>query len=204
MPLEQGQGSGDFREISGRVHLLHMGIRNTWGQLVSDAFSQNNPSIITTPANVSTTLPRGVRGVLSGSIAFTRPDAGNGLHGGPVQVGAAYVDGIRPLGIFLNDAVGNPYENTPAVGSERGPFVNGMATIATGLWETNQQIGGSALLTYAVGNRLYASVNGLLTNHIDDAYEYQVVMDPDNVTCVGVVRVAPDSRNTLMVLDMRI
>jgi len=204
MPLEQGQGSGDFREISGRVHLFHLGTRNTWGQLTADSFSQSNPPIVTTLANISSQLPTGIPGILSGSVAFTRPDAGNGFHGGPVQVGAAYVDGIRPLGIFLNDAVGNPYENKPAVASERGPFVNGMATIGVGLWETQEQIGGSASLTYNVGDRLFASVNGLLTNRIDDAYEYQVVADPDNVTCMGVVRVAPDSLNTLLVLNLRV
>lgn len=205
MPLAQGQGSGDFREISGRVHLLHMGVRNSWGQLATDAFTQVNPPIITASANRSTLLANVTTvGVLSGSVAFTRPDAGNGLHGGPVQVGAAYIDRMRPLGVFLNDAVGNPYENQPARGSERGPFVNGMATIGVALWETQRQIGGSAALTYAMGDHLYASVNGLLTNRMEDAYEYQVVADPDNVTLIGIVRVAPDANNDLMVLNMRI
>lgn len=202
MPLALGQGSGDFRETSGRVQIFHLGIRNTWGILTPDAFTQVNPPII--PNKVSTTLAGITRiGVLGGSIAFTRPDAGNGYHGGPIKVSGAYVNGQRPLGLFLNDAIGNPYENTPGVASRRGTFINGQATVGVTLWETQEQIGVGAI-TYEIGDRLYASVNGLLTNQIQDSYEYQVVADPNNVTVIGVVRVVPDSQNSLMVLDMRI
>ncbi len=145
-------------------------------------------------------------GVLGASIAFTRPDAGNGYHGGPVQVGAAYVAGQKPLGIFINDAIGNAFENTPGVASNRGPYFSGQGALGVSLWETQVQIGGSAALTYASGDNLYASVNGLLTNRIQDAYEYNVAgqNDPDFVTIVGVVRVAPDADNSLLVLDLRV
>ena len=205
MPLAQGQGSGDFAETSGRIHLFHMGIRNAMGILTADAFTQATPPIVTTTANVSTTLAGITKaGVLGATVAFTRPDAGNGYHGGPVQVGAAYVAGQKPLGLFINDAVGNAFENTPGVASGRGPYVSGQGVVGVTLWETQQQIGGSAALTYAAGDPLYASVNGLLTNRIDDAYEYQVVADPDNVTIMGILRVAPDADNSLMVLDLRV
>jgi hypothetical protein len=207
MALNQGQGSGDFAEMSGRIHLFHMGIRNSMGILTADAFTQANPPIVTTAANVSTTLS-GISkvGVLGASVAFTRPDAGNGYHGGPVQVGSAYVAGQKPLGLFLNDAVGNAYENTPGVASGRGPYASGQGVVGVSLWETQQQVGGSAALTYASGDELYASVNGLLTNRIEDAYEYNVVgqNDPDFVTIVGILKVAPDANNSLMVLDLRI
>lgn len=208
MPLTLGQGSGDFRETSARIHLLHVGTRNALGMATPDAFTQANPVIVTTTANISTTLSSAgltaKKGVLAASVAFTRPDAGNGFHGGPVQVAAAYVAGQKPLGLFLNDALGNAFENTPGVASGRAPYVCGMATVGVALWETQRQIGGSTALTYAVGDRLYASVNGLLTNRIEDAYEYQVVADPDNVTVMGVVKVAPDANNTLMILDLRV
>ena len=207
MPLSLGQGSGDFGEASGRVQLYHVGIRNSLGVLSADAFTQANPPIVTAAANVSTTLT-GITssGVLSGSIAFTRPDSGNGHHGGPVQVAAAYVPGQKPLGIFLNDAVGNAYENTPGVASGRGPYLSGQGTIGVQLWETQHQITGSAAITYAVGDFLYASVNGLLTNVQEDAYQWQVPAqnDPDFLTLVGVVKVAPDADNSLMVLDLRV
>lgn len=204
MPLQLGQGSGDFRETSGRVQLFHMGIRNSLGILTADAFTQDTPPIVTAAANKSTMLS-GItkKGVLGGTVAFTRPDIGNGYHGGPVQVGAAYVAGQKPLGIFINDALGNPFENTPGVASGRGPYINGMASVGVTLWETQQQVGGSGALTYAAGDKLYASVNGLLTNVHDDAYEYNVAGNPEP-TVVGIVKVAPDANNSLLVLDMRI
>ena len=205
MPLSLGQGSGDFGETSGRVQLYHMGIRNSLGVLSADAFTQATPPIVTAAANVSTTLA-GISktGVLSASVAFTRPDSGNGHHGGAVQVGAAYVAGLKPLGIFLNDAVGNAFENTPGVASGRGPYVSGQGSIGVQLWETQQQISGNAALTYAVGDALYASVNGLLTNRAADAYEWQVTAALESITLMGIVKVAPDADNSLMVLDLRV
>jgi hypothetical protein len=207
MPLALGQGSGDFAETSGRVQLFHVGVRNSMGILTPDAFTQANPPVVTTTANVSTTLS-GVTsvGVLGASVAFTRPDIGNGYHGGPILVGAAYVAAQKPLGVFINDAIGNAFENTPGVASNRGPYVCGMGAVGVSLWETQIQIGASTALTYAAGDNLYASVNGLLTNRIEDAYQYNVAgqNDPDFVTIMGVVRVAPDANNSLMVLDLRV
>lgn len=208
MPLSLGQGSGDFRETSARVQLLHVGIRNSLGILTADAFTKDNPGIVTTAANKSTTLA-GVtkKGVLGGSVAFTRPDAGNGYIGGPVQVGAAYVAGQKPLGLFLNDALGNSFENTPGVASGRGPYVCGQSVVGVSIWETQIQVGANTALTYAAGDELYASVNGYLTNRIQDAYEYNV--DAGNVpvneiTTLGVVLVAPDANNSLMVVQLRV
>lgn len=207
MPLVLGQGSGDFAETSSRVQIFHLGYRNSLGIATADAFTQANPPIVVTAANVSTTLAGITRvGVLGATIAFTRPDAGNGFHGGPIQVGAAYVAPQKPLGLFLNDAVGNPFENTPGVASGRAPYFAGQGAVGVTIWETQQQIGGSGALTYAAGDFLYASVNGLLTNRIEDAYQWNVAAqnDPDFVTIVGVLKVAPDANNSLMVLDLRV
>jgi len=207
MPLALGQGSGDFRETSGRVHLFHMGIRNSLGILTADAFTQANPPVVTATANKSTTLTGITKtGVLGASVAFTRKDAGNGYHGGPIQVGSAYVTDQKPLGLFINDAVGNAFENTPGVASGRGPYVHGLAVVGVTLWETQRQIGGSTGLAYASGDFLYASVNGLLTNRVEDAYQYNVPAqnDRDFVTIMGVVLVAPDANNSFMVLDLRV
>lgn len=205
MPLAQGQGSGDFAETSGRIHLFHMGIRNAMGILSADAFTQATPPIVVTAANVSTTLAGITKaGVLGATVAFTRPDAGNGYHGGAAQIAAAYDANVKPLGLFINDAVGNAFENTPGVASGRGPYVSGQGVVGVTLWETQQQIGGSGALTYSAGDPLYASVNGLLTNRPEDAYEWQVVAALESITLMGVVRVAPDADNSLMVLDLRV
>lgn len=207
LPALGGQGSGDFAETSGRVQLLHMGIRNSVGVLTPDAFTQDNPPVVVTSANVSTTLT-GItsKGVLGGSVAFTRSDIGNGFIGGPVLVSTNHVATIVPLGIFINDAVGNAFENTPGVASNRGPYVSGQAVAAIALWETQQQQGGSTALVYTIGDKLYASSNGLLTNRIEDSYEWNVASqnDPDFVTVMGVLKVAPDADNDLMVVDLRV
>ena len=206
MPMQHGQGSGDFRETSGRVQIFHEGIRTSWGVLTADAFTQSNPTIVTTTANVSSTLT-GItkKGVLGASVAFTRPDAGNGYHGGPVQVAAAYAAGQRPLGVFINDALGNPFENTPGVASGRGPYLCGRGTLGVALWESQQQLSASTTLTYTAGNLLYASVNGFLTNRVEDSYEYKANGDSAAAaTILGVVKVAPDANNHLLVFDLRV
>lgn len=198
-----GQGSGDFRETSGRVHLFHMGTRNSVGVLTADAFTQANPPVVTTTANVSTTLA-GItkKGVLGSSVAFTRPDAGNGFHGGPVKVAGSYVVGQKPLGVFINDSLGNPFENTPGVASGRGPYVCGMATIGLTLYETQHQKTGSAAISYTVGEKVYASVNGLMTNVVEDGYEDNASAGTN--TLMGIVKVAPDANNSLLVIDLRV
>jgi hypothetical protein len=203
MPLSIGQGSGDFRETSGRVQIFHEGIRNSLGILSADAFTQSNPPVVTTTANVSTKLA-GItkKGVLGGTVAFTRPDAGNGYHGGPVLISAAYSVTLKVLGIFINDALGNPYENTPGIASGRGPYLCGRGTVGLSLWETQNQASGSAAITYAPGNLLYASSNGLVTNVNADGYEQQASSGTN--TIIGIVKVAPDANNDLMVVDLRI
>lgn len=209
-----GQGSGDFRETSGRVQLLHVVTRNSVGVLTPDAFTQANPPVITTASAKSTTLATITKvGVLGGTVAFTRPDYGNGFHGGPVvTAGPTYLAGLKPLGIFINDALGNAFENTPGVASGRGPYVCGSgSTVACSIYETKSQglSGGPAIgtaFTYAVGDKLYASANGLLTNLLTDAYEYNVAGQNDIkfVTVLGVVKVAPDANSSLLVFDLRV
>jgi hypothetical protein len=208
-----GQGSGDFRETSGRVQLLHVVTRNSQGALTPDAFTQANPPVITTASGKSTTLATITKvGVLGGTIAFTRPDFGNGYHGGPTLVSSAYVAGQKPLGIFINDSIGNAFENTPGIASGKGPYVCGSgSTVADAIYETKSQglSGGPAIgtaITYNPGDKLFASANGLVTNVLTDAYEYNVAGQGSLpfVTAIGVVKVAPDANSSLLVFDVRV
>lgn len=205
-----GQSSGDFRETSGRVQLLHVVTRNSVGILTSDAFTQANPPVVTDPATVSTTLAGITKtGVLGGSIAFTRPDGGNNHHGGPIKVGGHYVAGYLPLGIYINDSLGNAFENTPGVASGRGPYVCGSGScVGVSIYETKILLGNNAgdPILYHVGEKLWASCNGYLTNVLADAYEFNVGGQGaiEFVTLMGVVKCAPDSTSSLLVLDMRV
>jgi hypothetical protein len=100
-------------------------VRNTVGILTDDAFTQSNGPIVTytaTIANTSAGYNSSVLGVLSGSVAFARPDAGDNYVGGPVA--AVGTSGVRPLGVFINTAAGNDFENQPAVASGKGPYVS--------------------------------------------------------------------------------
>lgn len=204
MPM-YGQSSGDFKETSGRVQLFHAPTRNSVGALTADAFTQSNPVVYTSSNVKSTTLASVTKvGVLGGSVAFTRPASGNNVIGGPaVNAGPAFLAGIKPLGIFINDAVGNAYENTPGVASGRGPYLSGYGTIGVTIYETAQLQGGGAgtALVYAAGDFLYGSANGLLTNRAADSYETLQGATP---TILGIVKAAPDASTPMLVLDLRV
>lgn len=214
-----GQASGDFRLSQGALRILYSVIRgDTVPSLAADGFTQSNPSVVTTASAVSTTLPANVKsGVLGGSVAFVRPDVGENTVGGAALDGANYIANTRPLGLFLNDAAGNANENTPGVASGKGPFLRG-GSAGVKIYETQQQttVGGGSVgtaLTYAVGERLYASVNGLLTNRWQDSYETQWInaatsgsgaggaaIEPD-VTVMGIVTAPPDAASSEMFLQ---
>jgi len=207
-----GQSSGDFKETSGRVQLFHVVTRNSLGVLTPDAFTQANPPVVTNVLGKSSTLTNITKvGVLGGTLAFTRPDVGNGYHGGPVAPGGVYAAGQRPLGFFLNDSIGNAFENTPGVASGRGPYVCGSGScVGLSVYETKSQglSGGPAIgtaLIWAVGDKVYASANGLATNNILDAYERNVVAATNaDVTLIGIVKVIPDANSALLALDLRV
>lgn len=193
MAYSLGQASGGWTESSSALRILNVGIRNTLSVLTDDAFTQANPCGVTDAATISSQVDTTAVGVLSGSVAFARPDAGSDAQyvGGPgsdaTQDGLTYDQfiGYRPLGLFINSANGNAFENQPGVASGVGPFVCGGGTYGCSLYET-QAIGANSLATaivagddlvYTVGMPLVASRNGFLMpglldngtaiNHVD-------------------------------------
>lgn len=193
-----GQASGGFSESSSALRILHVGVRNTIGQLTDDSFTQSNP-MFGTSATEAPGLLTNVLGVLSGSIAFARPDAGDNYHGG-VGDDAGGEKGTRVLGVFINNASGNAFENLPGVASNRGPYVSAQGTYANRLYESRKITNGNALaIAYAPGVELVASRNGFLTssdaanNHANDA-----------TTVIGIVKITPDSISPELVYDQRI
>lgn len=211
-----GQASGDFRLSQGALRILYSVIKDSISVLAPDGFTQLNPNVVVATANKSTTLPSNVkRGVLGGSVAFTRPDVGSNTVGGALLVATAYVAKTRPLGLFINDGLGNSFENAPAVASNKCPHLRGGA-VGLKIYETQIQIGASTALTYSVGDKLYASVNGLLTNRWQDSYEAQWItvattgsgaggaaIEPD-VTRMGTVLSIPDSSSAEMFLALNV
>jgi hypothetical protein len=210
MPFANGGiSSGDFKETSARVHLFHVVTRNSMGLLTPDAFTQANPAKGITAQKSSTLASITKSGVLGGSVAFTR-DFANGYHGGPDT--ASYKTTCLPLGLYINDSLGNSFENTPGVASGRGPYVCGSGTtVGVSIYETKGQLTRGAVtagqaITYANGDKLYASVNGLLTNLINDSYEQTAASTTNayDATVIGVVKCAPDANSSLLILDLRV
>lgn len=190
-----GQASGDFSESSSALRILYIGVRNTFAAtLATDGFTQTNPPQIV--VHISGTLPVAPkRGVLGGSVCFTR---GNGLVGGPP---AAPNANVKPLGLFINDAAGNAYENTPAAASGQAPYTSANGTFGVRLYETRNLSTGDPL-DWSAGNSLYASKNGYLTNVLADNNTFEQAVT--GVTLIGVVKVAPDSVHAELVFDQRI
>jgi len=84
------------------------------------------------------------------------------VHSGSYEVGVMTDPDAAPIGLFINDAAGSPFENTPAVGSGKSPFVSGSGSVCeVDIFETYDAAGNP--LVYAAGNLLYGSANGLLT-----------------------------------------
>ena len=195
-----GQASGGFTESSSALRILHVGVRNTVGQLSENAFTQTNPPVIATTAAVtqaSGLLDGLVRGVLSGSVAFAQ-NTGSNQHGGPDN-------GVAVLGVFLNNAAGNAFENQPGVASNRGPYVSAQGTYGNKLYETQVLANGGvgALgddLTYSVGQSLVASLNGYLTNNQSTVDEHAL----GGATVIGILKIVPDSNSDELVYDQRI
>ena len=210
-----GQASGGFTQSNSALRILHVGVRNTVGQLTADSFTQTNPPVVTTTANKTTAsgFTAGVLGVLSGSIAFARNDEGEFYHGGPTNanVGGAGLtanDQEKPLGIFINTAVGLAFTNQPGVASNRGPYVSAQGTYGNTLYETQSQAAGGADLTYTIGDELFASVNGYLTNSLVDADLHDVAHgsgpNDGNKWTIGILTVAGDTSSDELVYDQRI
>ncbi len=215
-----GQASGDFTLSNSNLRILYSLVKDSIPALTTDSFTQSNPPVVTGAGERSTTLPTNVKlGVLSGSVAFTRADQGANLVGGPLAYDAAgatrTIGGVdfrpacRPLGLYINDALGNAFENTPAVASGKGPFLRG-GSVGVKVYETQVQLGGGAGgdVTYTIGDRLYASVNGLLTNVIADSFEWAAIDDAggtpsaSDVTVMGIVLAPPDATSTEMFLTL--
>ena len=202
-----GQASGAFTESSSTLRILHLGIRNSVGVLTEDAFTQSNPAVVTGAATVSSQLGdlANVLGVLSGSVAFTRPDEGSNYIGGPTGS-----TGEQPLGVFINNANGNSFENTPGAASGKGPYCSGQGTYANRIFETQDLTGSGAGdqgddLTYAAGDVLYVSSNGFLTNSAsaNDGHDITGLGLAANRT-FAILKMPADAAQNEIVYDQRV
>ena len=210
-----GQASGGFTESSSALRILHVGIRNTVGQLSADAFTQANPVSAAGNQTAAPGLLTNVLGVLSGSIAFAQTNSSN-EHGGPLN-------GASVLGVFINNASGNAFENQPGVASNRGPYVSAQGTYANLLYETvNVNTGVDITGSYVPGAALFPSVNGFLTTfqamqttttlqslHLKMLLQVMLTLPQGDLElglggAMAIVKITPDSTSDELVYDQRI
>lgn len=216
-----GQATGGWTESVSSLRLLHVGIRNTNSELTDDAFTQSNPPIVTATNTLSTKVNRQVFGVLSGSVAFNRPDAGDNFVGGPVEGLAVTTQRyVSPVGVFINNATGYNFVNQPGLASGRGPYVSAQGTYGNATYETqalatNGTLNQGDTLTYVTGQELIASRNGYLMPRLVPVGVANVSTDVAGLaaervsgaaasTTIAVLRHVPDSTVNELVYDQRI
>jgi hypothetical protein len=161
-----------------------------------------------------------VLGVLSGSVAFTRPDQGSNFIGGPVEPGAPDNILIQPLGVFVNTAVGNAFENQPGPASGKNTYVSAQGTYGNQLFETQALAAAAPLaagddLIYTAGQELVASRNGYLMMRVTTQTGAAVSLDIATITSqvangaaastlLGILKMPPDSEQFELVYDQRV
>lgn len=123
------------------------------------------------------------RGVLGGSVAAVSAGADYTVYPG--------TDELMPAGLFVNDAAGAAFENAPAVASGKVAVIKGQASVEVDVYETHDV--SNDALTYDVGDKLYSSPQGFLTNEVSS-----------EGTVIGVVTKAPSTASPTLGLDMRI
>lgn len=160
--------------------ILIRGHQNAIPSLSDECYTKTNFG-----ANTNTTLSVNTpRGALGGSVAA-------------VSAGLDYTvvpgtETLMPVGLFVNDVAGAAFENSPAVASGKNTVIKGQASVEVDVYET-RNAANNADLTYAVGEELYASAQGFLTNEVST-----------DGTIIGVVTKAPSTSSPTIGLDMRI
>lgn len=135
--------------------------------------------------NTNTTLSVNTpRGILGGSVAAVSA----GLDYTAVPMTTA----LMPIGLFVNDAAGAAFENSPAVASGKVAIMKAMASVEVDVYET-RNANNNANLAFAVGEYLYGSAQGFLTKETTAS-----------AIVIGVVTKAPSTSSPTLGLDMRI
>ena len=144
-------------------------------------------------------------------VCFTKDNLGDGtnttmsvntprgiLGGSVASVGGDYVAvpgtrALSPIGLFMNDAAGSAFENSPAIASGKVAVMRGMASVEVNVFETQTAADHAVALVYNAGDKLYCSDNGLLTKEAST-----------DGTVIGIVTKVPTTVSPTLGLDMRI
>ena len=183
---------------------------NTYGQITTVGLTQDNRVGTGTAglqkANNARLNVKTNKGILAGSVVAV---AGDGLIGPADATSGTWVsdsttvsDGV--VGVAVNDALGNPYESSSAVASNKVVYMHGTGTvIKTDIYETKQQ-DGTTDIVYVAGDKLFASRNGLLTNSSGNVNGAAALAGDPHMTVVGILLQKPTAADPCMVVQLRI
>ena len=174
---------------------------NTYGLITTAGLTQDNRvGNVQKAANTRLTTSTS-KGILAGSVVAV---VGSNLIG-PCAGGDSSSNDMA-VGIAVNDAVGNPYESSSAVSSQRVVYAHGSGTVfQTDIYETFADDGLTAI-KYAAGDYLYSSINGLLTNTsgLENVPTSGSVAVNARYTVIGIVLVPPTATAPYMTVQMKI
>ena len=141
------------------VEVLYRQTYNTLGAITTAGLTQDNKVGNDQKVNNSRLSANTPKGILAGSVVAV---VGEG------QIGPCAGDSTTTfdmaVGIAVNNALGNPFESSSAVASQKVVYAHGTGTvIRTDIYEI-VEADGSTPVQYAFGDKLYASQNGLLIN----------------------------------------
>ena len=193
---------------NGHMEVLYRQTYNSIGQTTGVDFTQSNTTAnaqatantIANGGRLSTTL-----GILAGSVVAVVSGQDNVI--GPCAGDSTTVSD-KAVGIAINDAVGNPFESSSGIASQRVVYCHGSGTVfKTDIYET-YQTNGSSVVNYSAGDLLYASQNGLLTNASgmkNSAALSANTAGVTNITPIGILLKAPaGSSDPYMMVQMKI
>ena len=182
------QGFSNLVQSDSGMKILLRGLLNSLGDADSTAFTKDNKASGTAQAVANTTVSASTpKGILGGMVVAA---TGAGLVGAATTTAAV-------LGLAENNAVGNAYESMSGIGSGKIPYLSGAGAVAVVDKYETSNVAGNATLTYAAGDALYASAQGLLTNASG-------VTSTTGATVVAVILVPPTTTNAQMTVQLRI
>jgi hypothetical protein len=176
-------GAKDLETVRGgnsmALYILIRGYASSIPSLADVCFTKDNYGDGTN-TTMSVNTPRGI---LGGSVAA--------VGGDYIAIPGTLT--TTPIGLFMNDAAGAAFENAPAVASGKVAVMRGNASVEVDVYETQTAANHANALTYAVGDKLYSSANGLLTNEAST-----------EGTVIAVVTKVPTTASPTLGVEMRI
>lgn len=181
-------------------NVLYRQTYNTYGAIIAAGLTQDNRVGNDQKVNNTRLSTTTNKGILAGSVVATA---------GSQTIGAAAGDSStydKVVGIAVNDAVGNPFESSSAVGSGKVVYAHGSGTvISTDIYET-VEADGTGSISFVYGEKLYASQNGLLTNSsgLNLSPTATGAADRGSITLIGIVLKVPTASDPYMTFQMKL